>query len=57
MGLNTLLLDTDEAKTIKLFKKMKTGVHMTGSDKAKVILFIDRTPLGIDEAKAVHLFE
>jgi hypothetical protein len=30
MGLNTVLLVTDEAKATKLFKKMKTGVHMTG---------------------------
>jgi hypothetical protein len=29
-GLDTSLLGTDEAKAIKLFKKMKTGVHMTG---------------------------
>jgi hypothetical protein len=30
MALNTLLLGTDEAKTTKLFKKIKIGVHMTG---------------------------
>jgi hypothetical protein len=36
---------------------MKTGIHMTGTDKIKVILFIDRTPLGTDEAKATHPFK
>jgi hypothetical protein len=30
MGLDTSLLSTNEAKVTKLFKKMKTGVHMTG---------------------------
>jgi hypothetical protein len=30
---------------------------MTGTDKVKVIIFIDRTPLGTDEAKMAHPFE
>jgi hypothetical protein len=51
------LLGTDEAKATQLLEKMKTGIHMIGHRQGEVVIFIDRTPLGTDEAKATHPFE